>query len=238
MKSTTYVLKANYFPFLSMLYVTFLIISVFLDYKFIIIGSMIASSATFIISTTFFLNDIITEVYGYAKARSMVWSSLFCLLIFSCLGFLVTKIDSPLKYMHYSESYSVVFNLMLRACIANFLAIVIGTFLNMYLISRWKIYVKGKYFWLRSLCTSFIGEVLYTIFVVSMVNIGIVHFRELIQILIISLLFKLVFNMIAVGPASFFCYVLKRKEGVDVYDYNLNFNPFRFSNNQEASEYK
>lgn len=224
----------QYFPLLSMLYTTFLIVSVLLDYKFITIGGMIASSATFVISTTFFLNDIITEVYGYAKARSVVWSSLFCLLIFSYLGFFVIKIESPLKYMHYADAYSTVFTLMFRACMANFLAIVAGSFLNMYLISRWKMYVKGKYFWFRSLCTSFVGEILYSIFVVSLVNIGIVSFRELLQILMISLFFKLVFNMIMVGPASFLCSVLKRKEGIDVYDYHLNFNPFKLSNSSEV----
>lgn len=217
----------KYLPLLSMLYAMLLILSVFLDYKFVNVGVLIASSATFVISSTFLLNDIITEVYGYDKARFTVWSSLLCLIIFALVGFLISRTSSPDKYSSYANAYSVVLVLMLRAAFANALAIALGSFLNMYIISKWKIYAKGKYFWFRCLCTSFMGEIIYSLCVVSFVNVGMVSLSELVQILLVSISFKFIFNAFAVVPTSFICFLLKRSEKIDVFDYHLDFNPFK-----------
>jgi uncharacterized PurR-regulated membrane protein YhhQ (DUF165 family) len=90
--------------------------------------------------------------------------------------------------------------------------------------------VKGKYFWLRSLGSSIIGESFYTIFVVSLVNIGIISFKEILQIFLVSYCYKLVFDLIAVTPASLLARFLKRSEGVDVYDFPKKFTSSKYSN--------
>src|SRR4029079_1592251 len=103
-----------------------------------------------------------------------------------------------------------------------------GAFFNIYFLSKWKMLVKGKYFWLRSLGSSAIGESVYTLFVVSLLNFGMVSFKGFINILCISYAFKLAFDTIAVIPASFLANFLKKTEGVDVYDFAQNFIPFKY----------
>lgn len=218
----------KYLNFLSMFYTTILLVSVLLDYKFISIGSMLASSATFIISITFFLSDVITEVYGSQVAKKIVCMSLVCLLCFATISFLLEKLPTPEKYAEYGHAYNMILNLFFRASLANIIAILIGSFFNIYFLSKWKKLVKGKHFWLRSLGSSAIGEALYTVIVVSLVNAGIVSFSHLIEILTVSYSFKLIFDMLAVIPASILASTLKKSEGVDVYDFPENLTPFKY----------
>src|SRR3990167_984951 len=161
----------RYLTLLSMLYGAILQISVLLDYKFISIGSMVASSSTFVISITFFLTDVIAEVYGYQRAKSVIFSGVISLLCFSLIGFVLQKLPTPDEYHQYAQAYHVILNLLFRAGISNAIAIVIGALFNIYYVSKWKVILKGKYFWLRSLISSAIGEAIYTIFVVFLVNV-------------------------------------------------------------------
>lgn len=220
----------KYLTLLTTLYVTVLLTSVLLDYRFVSLGPMLCSSATFIISITFVLSDVITEVYGYRYGRQVVWSGTIGLLCVAFICFLSINLPSYSKYAEYAHAYDVILHLLLRASIANAIAIAVGSFLNIYFLSKWKMLVKGKYFWLRSLGSSAIGQSLYTIFVVSLVNIGLVDFWELLDILIISYSYKLLFDTVAVFPASFLANYLKRTEGVDIYDFPVNLTPFKYSN--------
>lgn len=218
----------KHFTLLASLYTTILLISVLLDYKFISIGTMLCSTATFIISITFLLGDVITEVYGYKNARQVILSGIICLLCVSFICFVLICLKTSSKYAEYDHAYNIILHLLLRASIANAIAISVGSFLNIYLLSKWKILVKGKYFWLRSLGSSIIGEFLYTIFVVSLVNLGLISFWEFIDILIISCFYKLIFDIFAVLPASLLAKFLKHTEDIDIYDFPENLTPFKY----------
>ena len=210
------------------MYSSILIISVLLDYRFIKLGDMLSSTATFIVSITFFLSDIIAEVYGYRRGKQVVWSGVICLLLIGLLAHFLNKLPVPAEYSHYGNAYNTILDLFFRASLANAAAIALGSVFNVYFVSKWKVLVNGKYFWLRSLGSSAIGESLYTIFVVSLVNIGMVSFSHLLQILIISYAFKMGFDILMVLPASALARFLKKAEGVDVYDFPDKFTPTKF----------
>lgn len=209
-----------------MLYVSILQISVLLDYKFISIGSIFASSATFVISLTFLLIDVIAEVYGYQRAKEVTWFAVICLIFFSIIGFFLEKLPTPVEYYQYAHAYHIILNLLFRAGISNSAAIFVGTIFNIYLVSKWKILARGKYFWLRSLCASATGELFYTLFVVSLVNAGIVSFSNFIDILLVSYLFKLSFDFAAIIPIVFLAEILKKKERIDTDNFPRHLSPF------------
>ncbi|OGT32516.1 MAG: hypothetical protein A3C44_02075 [Gammaproteobacteria bacterium RIFCSPHIGHO2_02_FULL_39_13] len=217
----------RYLTLLSMLYGAILQISVLLDYKFISIDSMVASSATFVISITFFLADVIAEVYGYQKAKQVVWSGLIGLLCFSTIGFVLQKLPTPPEFSQYTNAYHIILNLLFRAGISNAIAIMIGAFFNIYFVSRWKIVLRGKYFWLRSLGSSAIGEALYTIFVVSLVNVGVVPFPHFLQILGMSYSYKLLFDTVAIMPANLLAQFLKKRESLSDCRFAQDVMPFK-----------
>ncbi|MFT3741562.1 MAG: queuosine precursor transporter [Gammaproteobacteria bacterium] len=173
-----------------------------------------------------FLGDVIAEVYGYQQAKKLVKNGIICLLIFSNIGFFIEKLPSPHEYRNYSQAYSTIFTLLFRSSFSNSIAMLIGAVCNIYCISKWKILIRGRHFWLRSLGSSAIGEFFYTLFVVSLVNIGIVSFKSFLEILSISYCFKLLFGLLAVFPANLLVMFLKTKEEIDMNNLPEKYTPF------------
>lgn len=198
--------------FLSMLYVTLLIFSVLVDYKFIAFGNMLSSCATLTISSTFFLIDVIAEVYGYQRSKQIIMSGVVCLILFSVMGYFLERLHTPEKYFSYGTAYHTILTSLLRAGFANAVALILGSFLNVYFITKWKALVKGKYFFLRSLGSSIMGEGLYTVCVTFLVNAGVVSQKNFFDILTISYSFKLIFDFFAVFPTVILASFLKNRE--------------------------
>jgi len=233
--------RYKYLTFLSMLYMTIKLITVVLIYKIISIGSFSASASTIIMPLWFVIGDVIAEVYGYKVARQMIWIAIICQFLFAfvCAGMI--SFAAPLGWSH-QEAYDQVLGKLPRVALASFLAIVVGAFANAYAISKWKILLRGKYFWLRSLGASAVGELIFTVVAYLIEFLGVVSLSQLLHLTIISYVVKLILNPILVLPSSFTAFVLKKFEGIDAYDIGINFNPFKLSvdddelNHNEALE--
>lgn len=222
----------KYLTFISMLYMTLKLITVVLIYKIITIGSFSASASTLIMPFWFVMGDVIAEVYGYKVARHMIWMAIICQFIFafSCAGMIA--FNPPVGWPH-QDAYDQVLGKLPRVALASFLAIVSGAFINAYAISKWKILLRGKYFWMRSLGASAAGELVFTIVAYFTEFWGVVPLSHLLHLMIVSYAIKLALNPILVVPSYITVLTLKRAEGIDVYDIGINFNPFKMSLNDE-----
>lgn len=217
-----------------MLYMTIKLITVVLIYKIITIGSFSASASTLIMPLWFVMGDVIAEVYGYKVARHMIWMAIICQFIFAfaCAGMIA--FDTPFGWTH-QEAYDQVLGKLPRVALASFLAIVSGAFINAYAISKWKILLRGRYFWLRSLGASAVGELVFTVVAYLTEFLGVVPLSHLLHLMIISYAIKLILNPILVVPSLITAFALKRIEGVDAYDIGINFNPFKMSLDDESA---
>jgi hypothetical protein len=112
--------------------------------KFVTFGPLLESGATLIFPFTYLIGDVVTEVYGYQVARKFIWLNLTCEFIFAILVLLVINLDSPAYIPHQAEfKYSL--GNMLRFVVSGVIANIISDFLNVYLVSRWKIFMKGRF---------------------------------------------------------------------------------------------
>lgn len=222
MKKTQY----KYLNFLSMLYMTIKLMTAVLIYKIISIGPFSASASTIIMPLWFVTGDIIAEVYGYKIARQMIWIAIFCQFLFAffCAG--LVSFQAPAGWPH-QEAYNQVLGNLPRVALASFLAILGGAFVNAYAVSKWKILLYGKYFWLRSLGASATGELIFTVIAYLTEFSGVVPFPHLLHLMIVSYIVKLALNPILAVPSSFAVFLLKKLEKIDVYDNDINFNPFK-----------
>lgn len=220
---------------LSMLYMTLKLITVVLIYKIISIGPFSASASTLVMPLWFVMGDVIAEVYGYKVARQIIWLAIFCQFVFVFVCSALISCESPLGWMH-QEAYLQVFGKLPRVALASFLAIVTGAFINAYAISKWKILLHGKYFWLRSLGASAIGELVFTIVAYVTEFLGVVPVSQLLQLMLISYVIKLILNPILVIPSFLLVNMLKRLENIDIYDFNINFNPFKMTMTDDDSD--
>ena len=197
-------------------------------YKMISIHGIIETGAIFIFPLSYAIADIITEVYGYQIARQIVWVAVICGFIYSCVLQIVNALP-PASFWHDNKSYQVVYSHILRAYGAFTLASIIGNFINIYIISKWKINLRGKYFWLRSLVSTGIGELSFTLISASLAFIGVVPLSKIILLMLDGYLLKMIYCIVTVWPAYFIAVLLKQAEGTDVYDYGINYNPLKFN---------
>lgn len=212
--------------FLSMFYLVFFLSSAILAHKLVYFGKYMTSVSTFVLPFTFVLSDVIAEVYGYSLSRQLIWAALISEFLFAMIMLIAVSIHSP-HVLSNSDAYKTVFSSFTRIFIGNVLAMVSSIFLNIYAITKSKILLKGRFFWLRSLGASIVGEFIFTFVCVIVAFAGVIPVADMPQLILTSFLFKVIFNPLAIIPASYLVPYLKKKENIDFYDYETNFNPIK-----------
>ncbi|HSW68654.1 MAG TPA: queuosine precursor transporter [Gammaproteobacteria bacterium] len=224
------IIPYKYIILLAMLFITIDLAAVCMAYKMVSINKLfeINSGATFIFPITYALGDIITEVYGYNMARKLIWLSLFLQFVFALLVTIAIHLPSPL-FWNENNAYFTVFGSIFRFILAGTAANIVSNFMNVYLVSKLKIPMEGKLFWLRSILSTMVSGFLLVAIIVVVGFSG-----EEINLIKSWIMFKstyaceISYAFILVVPAALTATFLKRSENVDVYDYNTNFNPFFF----------
>jgi queuosine precursor transporter len=190
------------------------------------------SATLFVYPLSYSILDIVTEVYGYRVSRQLVWCGIFAWL-FSGLFFLwVTHLPGPSFWGKYDKAFDYVLHPYLRSVLSGSTAVLLGQFINIYIISKWKVIVQGRYFWLRSVGSSFIGNAITIILALLFIYLGRMPFQQLLNIIIFEVVADIIYCAIAAVPATIVVGILKAKEKIDVYDSHINFNPFKLSINQ------
>jgi uncharacterized integral membrane protein (TIGR00697 family) len=211
---------------LAMFYMTIKLVTILIIYKIVAIGPITTTAATIIIPLWFVTGDLIAEVYGYDISKQIIWTALICQFIFAILCTTLINLPSPVNFTHQS-AYDHIFGRLPRVAISSFIAIVSGAFVNAYIVSKWKVLLKGRLFWLRSMGASIIGEAVFVIISLGMEFIGVLPVQTILQLILISFALKIAVNPILIIPSSIMAAILKKIEKIDVYDYDLTFNPFK-----------
>ncbi|PIR10245.1 MAG: hypothetical protein COV52_09810 [Gammaproteobacteria bacterium CG11_big_fil_rev_8_21_14_0_20_46_22] len=171
---------------------------------------------------TFLLSDVITEVYSYKYSRFLIWCVILTLGIFTLFAWISMMIPTAVVNYGYVNVFDNYPKLYMGVAIATFFSF----FINNYIISKLKIKMDGKLFWLRSIMSTSVGHAVF-----SATWVIIFHWHEigslaLLKLILDMYLWKMTFEIIATPVAAFVSRWLKKKE-CDVYDTNTNFNPFK-----------
>jgi queuosine precursor transporter len=218
----------KYLNMLAMLYLTIALITIVLIYKVTSVHHFTISAASFVIPVWFVLADIIAEVYGYLVLKKIILTTLLCEFIF--IGLIELLIQLPINTVTATNNaYQILFGDLYRVFIGSALAVLLGSFLNGYLLVKWKLLTKGRFFWIRSIGSSAIGEGLFTIIVFLIEFMGKVSTIELIEMIVISYIVKVIFLPIAATPALIVANMLKLKENFYDEGFNQKSNPLKFS---------
>lgn len=217
---------------LSLFYLTVKIITLVLLYKIVILGNVITTASSLIIPLWFVTGDIIAEIYGYQCSKNIIWSALICQFILSFSCALMIKLPSPL-WWHYQGAYDQVLGKLPRIAISSFIGISISALINAKLLTKWKILLYGRHFWLRSFFASAIGEFIFVIIAISMEFYGVTSLNTILKLILTSYLLKLFINLIMVIPASFITIAIKNIEFSNESKSKKNLNNFSLSLNQK-----
>lgn len=217
----------KYMRLLSMIYVAFLMAATIMAYKLVDLWGITEPGSTLIYTFTFFLGNVYAELYGPNYAKKLIWESIVTGYIFALLITLVNSFPSP-SYWNMYEEFNKVIGHVLRFTNAGVIGYLLSAFLNIYLLTKWKYKLRGKYFWARSLLASSISEGLAT-FVAGLITfIGMMPTTKILLVMTNAFLFKIGYGLIAVWPATFLAYLLKKNEKAIMITPSLN--PFLTKN--------
>jgi len=216
----------KYLTILIAVYMAIVLLTMFIENRMISLFSYNVVTGTLIIPFSYTLSDIITEVYGYQVMKKIMWSCIFVLYIVSLIIYIVMLFPAPITTQVQNHAYEIVFQPFARDVFTYSIAAITGIFLNSYIISKWKILIQGQLFWMRSLGSSAVGEITFTLIFGIIAFWGVYSFKDIISIICFSFIYKLICNLVTIIPSSIFVSFLKRSENMDVYDRDVAFNPF------------
>jgi len=220
--------KENYskiFIILGSLNITCLLISNIITIKTINISGLIFTAGDILFPITYILNDVFTEVYGFKKARFIIWISFFCNL----LMVIIFGITIALPVDETFEMQSALVNILgstPRILFASFISFLIGNFANSIVLSKMKVKTKGKYLALRTITSTLIGEGLDTLLFIPIVFIGTLDLKSILFLIIDTYILKVLLEVVLTPITYKVVKFIKRKENVDTFDNEVKYKIF------------
>jgi queuosine precursor transporter len=176
---------------------------------------------------TFLISDLLTEVYGYTESRKVVWLSVFCTLFTAIIFQIVAYFPSALP--DGQLAYNTIFAMAPRIVLGSAAAVFAGSFINDYVLAKMKVWMKGKMLWARTIFSTMMGQIGDTLLFYMIAFYGILPNEVLIEIMVVGWFIKVLIEIVFTPVTYRVVKYLKHAEGVDYFDHNTNFNPFRLS---------
>lgn len=214
--------------FITVLYTVVMLLSLTLTNKIIDVDGYMISGCLLVFPLIFFIGDIVAEIYGYYQAQRIIWLTVIGSAIFSVILTVALFIPTP-NFHNNNDAYIAIFGMSLKFTAVGFFAIWIGSVVNAYIIARWKIIVSGRYFWLRSIGSTAIGEFINSAVAFPLGFAGALPVHTIINLTLVSYVIKMVYAIIAAFPGAIIVDYIKRVKGIDYTPQSINFNPFKSS---------
>lgn len=180
---------------------------------------------TLLFPLSYIFADILTEVYGYERSRRVIWSGFAGLVLMSFVIWLVGVIPADPDWP-FQDSYQNLLMTAPRIALASIVAYFVGEFSNSYILSRLKIFTKGKYLWTRTIGSTLVGELIDSVLFVWIAFGGVWENSLVVRVLISNYIFKTGYEILATPLTYAVTRWLKNRENEDHYDYEANYNPF------------
>ena len=210
------------FMLLAVTFCVCLILANLLATKQIQFGPLNLTSGVLVFPISYVVNDCITEVWGYRRAKLVIWTGFVMNFAFVLIAWLADMIPGA-PYWTNQEGFHALFGLAPRVALASFAAFVVGSLMNAYVMSRMKIRDKGQRFSFRAIASTVVGEVTDSLIFFPIALGGIVHTENLILMMGSQVVVKTLVEVVILPMTIRFVKWLKRTEGMDVYDNDINY---------------
>ena len=217
------------FMLFSMLFCVCLITANVLETKQMAFGPISITGGLIVFPVSYIINDCVCEVWGYRKTRLLIWLG-FCMnVLFVMFGALCDAIPGA-SYWDNEAGFHAVFGLAPRIAAASFVAFVVGSFANAYVMSRMKVSSQGKNFSLRAIMSTIFGETADSLIFFPLALGGVVPTEELPVLILSQIVLKTLYEIIVLPITIQVVKYTKRHEGLDEYDKDINYNIFSVNN--------
>ena len=210
------------FMLFSILFCVCLIAANILETKQISVLGISLTGGLIVFPISYIINDCVCEVWGFQKARLLIWTGFAMNFFFVAMGALCDWIPGA-PYWTNEAGFHAIFGLAPRVAAASFVAFIVGSFANAYVMSKMKIRDKGRNFSLRAILSTIVGESFDSVIFFPLALGGIVPTEELPKLMLWQVLLKTVYEVIALPITIRIVKALKEHEGEDTYDNDVNY---------------
>jgi len=225
MQTTTSKTYTIWFVGVVAVFVTCLITANIAAVKLIDIFGLIVPAGIIIFPISYIVGDILTEVYGYRQARRVIWLGFLCNLL-AVVAIVGGQLLPAASFWDGQEAYERILGFTPRLLVASFVAYLVGEFANSYVLSRMKVATSGRFLWMRTIASTFVGQGLDSLIFIVIAFIGTTPVDALFTAIVSQWIFKTVYEALATPITYKVVNHIKAKEGIDTYDRDLSFNPF------------
>ena len=217
------------FMLFCMLFCVCLITANVLETKQMAFGPISITGGLIVFPVSYIINDCVCEVWGYKKARLLIWLGFAMNFLFVMFGALCDALPGA-PYWNNEAGFHAIFGLAPRVAAASFVAFVTGSFINAYVMSKMKVSSNGKNFSLRAILSTVLGEAADSLIFFPLALGGVVPNSELPVLIVSQIVLKTLYEIVILPITIQIVKFTKRHEGIDEYDNNIKYNIFSISN--------
>jgi hypothetical protein len=177
---------------------------------------------------SYVLGDVLTEVYGYARARRCIWAGFVAMLFMAFMSWVVVALPPAASWKN-QAAYEAVFGQVPRIVFASICAFWAGEFVNAFVLARMKVWTKGRHLWTRTVSSTLFGQGVDSLIFYPFAFLGAVGWTPHLVLVVMTTNWAMKVGWeVLLTPVTYAVVgFLKRAEGVDVFDTHTNFSPFR-----------
>ena len=227
--------KERWLPAIAAVFVTSLVVSNIIAVKLFSVGPLFLPAAIIVFPISYIFGDVLTEVYGYARARQVIWIGFACNL-FAVLIIVLSIYLPPASIWKVlgspssaQEAYTEILGFAPRLLAASFVAYLAGEFLNSFVMAKMKIATRGRYLWSRTIGSTLVGQLADSGIFISLSFIGTIPTDALVELIVSQWLVKSGYEAVATPFTYVVVNFLKRSENRDHFDYGTDFSPLLWS---------
>jgi hypothetical protein len=205
-------------------FITCLITANITAVKLVHVFGLVVPAAIIIFPISYIVGDVLTEVYGYRQARLVIWLGFLCNLV-TVIAIWLGQVLPAASFWDGQAAYERILGYTPRLLLASFLAYLVGEFANSFVLAKMKIATRGRWLWTRTIGSTLVGQALDSLVFITLAFVGTIPLAGLASAIVTQWLAKSAYEAAATPVTYWVVSFLKRQEGVDVYDYETDFNP-------------
>lgn len=211
------------FMVLGIVFCVCLVAANLLETKVVQLGPVAVTAGLLVFPISYIINDCIAEVWGFRKARLIIWMGFLMNFLVVALGQIAVALPAA-PFWEGEEGFNFVFGMAPRISAASLLAFLVGSFMNAYVMSRMKVASHGKHFSLRAVLSTLAGESADSLIFFPLAFGGLMPLEELGRMMLVQVVLKTLYEVIILPVTVRVVNYVKRVDGSDVYDEHISYN--------------
>lgn len=214
------------FMLAGILFAACLLISNIISSKIITFGQWTVPAGVMVFPLSYIINDVVAEIWGYRKVRLIIWAG-FAVNLLAVIFFSFSILVPAAPFYQSQDAFATVLGNTPRLVAASLTAYLVGSFLNAFIMSRFKVITKGKGFSKRAVFSTLAGESADSLIFISIAFAGIFPVNALMMMVLTQALIKTAYEIIILPVTIVVVNKIKKAEGEEAFDNTVSYNPFR-----------